>query len=197
MNILDFVTCVSITLNCLATLYFNDKAFVQTRGVQHLDAILVVVHIICILSIFVVFSWTSIENHFRRLSISAISNRVSQAIITLQQDVLANGAEFARMLDNGDKHLETDVTTFNEFKIATQRSLANQPSDNLLEATFFILKLVEADDDPHEEDILSPQMREQLASDTGVRTDYVRHFAAAIDSPLSALPSTSSMLGFV
>jgi hypothetical protein len=165
--------------------------------VQSLDAILVVVHIICILLIFVVFLWTSIENHFRSLSISAISNRVSQAIITLQQEVLANRAQFARVLDNGDKHLETAVTTFNEFKIATQRSLASQPSDNLLEAAFFILKLVEADDDPNDERNMSPQMREKLASDTGVTKHYVRHFAAAIDSPLSALPSTSSMLGFV
>jgi hypothetical protein len=212
VNALDFICCLSITLNCLATLYFNDKTFIATSGAQKLDGIIVAVHIFAIIAIFVVFTWTSIENHFKTLSVVAISKRVGNAVIKLQKAVIERRDEVLSRLEKqiearSDKHSDSPVeeqeVTFEQFKIAIQSTLIddNAPSETILEATFFILKLAQADDDPNDL-VMSPEMREALATNLAVKKKLVPSrscppsapHSRPVPGPVPVLPAISCPL---
>jgi hypothetical protein len=193
-NILDFVACLSILLNCVAMLYFNNDWFVHgnnhdLNGAGRLDNVLSTINGITILLILGVFVLTVVETRLKASSVTKLSNAVARLVIEVQHELGENRDDFLTHLGETDEKLQplewlskaqavADEVSFKQFKQAAERCIQGTTSHVILEAVFFVLKLINADDDIHSRVITSQQIREDIASKRGVPRQLVRAFSS-------------------
>jgi hypothetical protein len=190
---------LSITLNCMAMLYYNNEAFVDHKGspfAQQLQTILVVVHILMIICIFAVFVSTLIEIRFRKASVNTISTSVSKSVLQLQARLLQNRERFLHevgiglspgsdggsatepaptLIPTAEKEASSASTTRDAFIAAAKNALNGSPhpiSASCIEALYYVLKMVQEDDDPLEL-IMTPEARVAISSAQGLSHQLV------------------------
>ena len=186
-NILDFVACLSILLNCVAMLYFNNDWFIngknrpEPNGAVNLDNVLGVLNGITVLLILSVFVVTIIEARFKASSARKLSSAVARMVVEVQQELSTSRDEFCILLGETDEKLQpldaqtvADEVSFKQFQQAAERCIHGKTCHVILEAVFFVLKLINADDNVHSAFITSHQVREEVASARGVPRQLVR-----------------------
>jgi hypothetical protein len=183
---LDFVACFSITVNCVALLYFSNQDFAsptefsaEQTGASDLDSILVFVNALNIFLICAVFAVTIIEVRFKAWSIKKLCESVSQTAVNLQKSIFENRCALYDALEMSDVSDQSDSkeVVLEDFLAAVQHCRSHTqapPSRGAIKALFFILKLVQGDDQPRSL-WMSPEMRKDLSSATkGVNKRLVR-----------------------
>ena len=184
VSLQEFFCCFSITFNCVALLYYNDAEFAtpgefstEPKGNDRLDAILVFVNAINIAAIVGLFALTYIELKFKKWSVQKLSRSISHLAVRVQKGIIEHRDGFFKALHMSSPGNDSEEVKFDEFASAVAKShdgTSAAPTKDALNALFYILKLVQGDDNPHSLH-LSPSMRKSLASaDTGVRKGLVR-----------------------
>ena len=199
-NILDFVACLSILLNCVAMLYFNNDWFIngknrpEPNGAVNLDNVLGVINGITVLLILSVFVVTIIEARFKASSARKLSSAVARMVVEVQQELSTSRDEFCILLGETDEKLQpldaqtvADEVSFKQFKQAAERCMHGKTCPVILEAVFFVLKLINADDDVHSAFITSRQVREEVASARGVPRQLVRALSLCLHCVVSSI----------
>jgi len=184
VSALEFFCCFSITFNCVALLYYNDADFAtpgefstEPKGNSRLDSILVFVNAVNIAAIVGLFVLTYIELKFKKWSVQKLSISISHLAVRVQKGVIEHRDGFFKALHMSSPGNDSEEVKFDEFASAVAKShdgTSSAPTKDALAALFYILKLVQGDDNPHSLH-LSPSMRKSLASaDTGVRKGLLR-----------------------
>jgi hypothetical protein len=180
VSLLDFFCCFSITFNCVAVVYYNNAAFADStefdQGAERLDAILVAVNAFNIALITGVFVLTCIETKFRGTSVRKLSETIAHLAVRVQRGIIENRDGFFKALNMGTAIDDADEIEFEDFAKAAavcHADSSSAPSREALHALFYILKLVQGDEN-HRSMFLSLAMRKTLAAaNTGVRKSLV------------------------
>jgi hypothetical protein len=203
VSALDFFCCFSITFNCVALLYYNDANFAnppkdfstEPTGNISLDAILVFVNALNIAAIAGLFVLTYIELRFKKWSVQKLSTSISHLAVRVQKGVIEHRDGFFEALHMSSPDNDSEEVKFDEFASAVAKShdgTSSAPTKDALQALFYILKLVQGDDNPHSL-YLNPSMRKNLASaDTGVKKGLVRSDGLVCGSVVVVIPSACS-----
>ena len=183
VSVLDFFCCFSITFNCVAVVYYNNAAFAdpnvfyhEAQGAERLDSILVAVNAINIALIAGLFVLTLIETKFRDTSVRKLSRTIAHLAVRVQRGIIENRDGFFKALNMGTAIDDADEIAFEDFAKAAavcHADSSSAPSREALHSLFYILKLVQGDENHHSM-FLSPAMRKTLAAaNTGVRKSLV------------------------
>jgi hypothetical protein len=104
VNALDCMCCLSITMHCIAVLYYNNMDFVNNKdkvsleGGLVLDGLLVAADIICFALTGLLFAKTFTENTFRNMSCKFLTNNIVQTLLQLQQELVKERDTFDQLL---------------------------------------------------------------------------------------------------
>jgi hypothetical protein len=183
---LEFFCCFSITINCVSLLYYNNHDFasptelsIEQGGASDLDSILIFVNALNIALIAGLFVVTYIELKFKVWSIKKLSKSVTLAVVRVHESVIRNRCALytALAISHVSDQTDSEEVLLEEFLAATQQCHLGTdapPSRDAIKVLFFILKLVQGDDNPHAL-WMSPQMRKDLSSaEKGVTKGLVR-----------------------
>jgi hypothetical protein len=205
----------------MAMVYLNNKEFVGPADpgspfAQQLQAILVVVHILMFIGIFAVFVATMIQIQFREVSVRAISTSVTKSVLQLQVRLLEHRVLFLRELGislspgsdgasasgpapnltpTAADDAASGSATQDVFVAAAKIALNGCPhpvSAPCIEALFYVLKMVQEDDDPLEM-VMTPEMRDAISSTRGLSHQLV--ICPARPLPLALSHTRTDALG--
>jgi hypothetical protein len=186
VSALDFICCLSISFNCVALLYYNNADFAKPNefsaeqdGAVRLDQILTAVNAINMALIVALFALTYIEVKFKKWSIKTLSRAIAHLAVRVQKGISENRDAFFKTLhisssenEHDSEHVKLDA--FVAAAMTCYDGTDTAPSKEAVQSLFYILKLVQGDENPHSL-WMSQEMRKFLASsDRGVRKSLVR-----------------------
>jgi len=195
VNSLDCLCCLSILLQCLASLYFSDPDFVSRSDAAALDTILVIVMSLCLSGTLALFVVVLVEMRFRSSAIRTMSKGIAELVLLMQKELTNKQAAFIRVLEDsleeeGQVLKGDSVVRLPLLQKAVMAALHDgasttwSPSPNAIGALLCVLKMVNGDDDVHSH-FLSDKMRESVAGDDGVPISMLRAFVGQAAGSMS------------
>ncbi len=148
VSIQELFCCFSISINCVALLYYNSDEFsnpkefsLEPDGASRLDSVLVAVNAITIAGIAALFAFTYIEARFKQYSARTVSRNIAASVVDLQTQLRAVADEFMERLT---PHVtNTDAIPALAFHQAARETLESNGMSYVsavIDATLLIMK---------------------------------------------------------